>query len=385
MNKISRVLGYRLQVKFKLFVIFVLLLSITYSLQPTPSSAQQNSPISITPQDADLKINEEKIIGINLNSSSGISGFDLKFTTSGGLTITDFRDQPSFDNNFDLFNARNVAREINGSNSRIGYVFTSPTSNLPKTVTLYTKILASSGGSGKITLDYNNSQVLDGNGQIVAITPLTASYNLNPTQSSNTFFDQATLPQIRYPDSAAVVNLKLKLFGADVNPKISSIKAIAVAVGRIGEGKYETEPQQFDLNPNSDGTFSGKVAFPNFKDGNKFSLMIKADKYLLRRICDPNPSEAKVGAYNCTSPKLTIRKGEPNSFDFSKMSLLPGDLGIADGFLNGYDLNIVRMNLGKNITESVALSDLNYDGIVDQKDFEIINTIASNTKRQGDQ
>jgi hypothetical protein len=363
----------------------LLLLLTTYYLLPATSHAQQSGVISITPGSGDLKINEEKIVSISINSSTGVSGFDLKFNTSGGLLITDFRGQPSFDNNFDLFNARTVAREINGSNSRISYIFTASNPQLPKTVTIYTKIKAQSGGEGKINLDYNNSQVLNGNGQPMQVIPLTATYNLNPQQSSATFIDLLTLPPVRYPDTAAVIDLKLKLAGSMINPKVTSIKALAVAVGRIGEGKYETQPQQFDLTADTDGTFSGKVAFPDFKDGNKFSLMIKVDKYLLKRICNLDPSEQKLGAYSCTEPALTIRKGEANAFNFSKVSLLAGDLGLTDGVLNGYDLNIVRMNLNKNTPEAVNLADLNYDGMVDQKDFDIINMVASNTNRQADQ
>ena len=133
------------------------------------------------------------------------------------------------------------------------------------------------------------------------------------------------------------------------------------------------------------GLFTGTVAFPDFKDGNKFSLMIKVDKYLLRRICTPGPSETKIGGYVCTVPELTIRKGEDNSFDFSKVSLLPGDLGLTDGILNGYDLSLVRNNLNKNTPEAVGLADLNYDGTVDKKDFDIISSSASNTNREADQ
>ena len=60
-------------------------------------------------------------------------------------------------------------------------------------------------------------------------------------------------------------------------------------------------------------------------------------------------------------------------------------MGLTDGILNGYDLSLVRNNLNKNTPEAVALADLNYDGNVDKKDFEIINFVAANTNREADQ
>lgn len=363
------------------FTGFYLLLTLYSS--PFNTHAQQSQLQTLfSPASGDLKINDEKVIGLSISSDSKISGFDLKFATNGPLSVTDFTGEPEFDNNLNPFDSKQIKEEISGSSSRVAYVFTTPFENLPKSVTLYLKIKGASQGKGEITLDYNNSQVLNGQGQTFQVTPLSASYNLNPNQSSPAFINPSSLPPIRYPDTTAIVKIKTKLYGA--GPAKENIKATTVAVGRIGEGKYETTPQILSLTPNPDGTYSGTAAFPNFKDGNKFSLMVKADKYLLKRICNPDPAESKAGEYVCTEPNLTIRKGE-NSFDFSKVSLLPGDLGLTDGVLNGYDLAIVRNNLGKNEAEAVALADLNLDAIVDLKDFTIIEFIAGNTSRKADQ
>lgn len=358
-----------------------MIISISFQV---PAFAQQGGLISINPSSADLKIGEDKIVALNINSASKISGFDLKFNTSGPIGIVDFINDLGFTPAFDPFNLRQVTENIDGSGSRVAYIFTGSQANLPSSVILYIKVSGSSSGQGKITLDYNNSQILDGSGKALQVTPLTATYNLNPNQSSSGFTDPASLPKPAYPDTTAVVNIKTKLYGAGPYPN-GKVKAIAVLVGRIGEGKYETLPQGFDLISNGGGTFSGTVAFPNFKDGNKFSLMLKADKYLLRRICDAVPTEAKTGGYRCSEPTLTIRSGEDNSFDFTQISLLPGDLGVTEGVLNGYDLGIVRNNLEKNESVNTGLADLNYDGVVDLKDFAIIQYIAANTTRKADQ
>lgn len=365
--------------------VLLFVFSISYLLSPFNSlHAQQTNLISINPGSGDLKTNDEKIVAVQLNSASKISGFDLKFQTSGPIGIVDFINDLGFNPAFDPFNVRQVNETIEGSNSRAAYIFTGSSANLPGNVTLYIKVSGSLNGQGKITLDYNNSQILDGSGKPLQVTPLSATFNLNSNLSSAGFIDSTTLPKPAYPDTTAVVKIKTRLYGAGVYPK-GKIKAIGVVVGRIGEGKYETLPQSFDLISNADGTFSGTVAFPNFKDGNKFSLMLKADKYLLRRICDTTPTETIAGAYRCQTPSLTIRSGQDNIFDFTGIALLPGDLGITDGILNGYDLGIVRNNLGGNGKESLGLADLNYDNVVDQKDFAIIQYVAGNTGRRADQ
>jgi len=348
-------------------------------------NAQQSTlATSFSPSGSDLKTNEEKIIKLTLTSDNQISALDLKFQTTGSLLITDFRNALETDSNLAPFDYKQITKNLEKTNSSLGYIFTVPTPKLPKTVTLYIKIQGSTTGEGKISIDFNNSQVLNGSGSLLQINPSqSASYNLTLSESSPNFINLASIPAVNYPDSAARVNIKLKLFGALANTN-TKLKGTAVAVGRVGDTKYETQIQNLDLTPNSDGTLNGYVAFPDFKDGNKFSLMIKVDKYLLKRICNSDASESKPAGYTCTDPSLTIKRGL-NNFDFSNVSLLPGDLGLTDGILNGYDLSLVRNNLSKNTPEAVALADLNYDNQVDEKDLNIIKFIAGSTGREADQ
>lgn len=363
------------------FVLLLFLSLTTYYLLLTTSFAQQ-SPLSIqfTPNTAQLKTGEEKIITLKLDSPEKISALDLTFQTTDSLEITDIRDFVSTNNNLNPFEYKLVKKNLN--NSQASYIFI--TSNLPTSVTLYLKVKGSITGESKITIDYNNSQVINGSGNFLQIPPnQSATYQLNQTQSSTNFPEPNSLPSLNYPSDTAQINLKLKLYGALPN-LVTSLKGTVVAVGRNGETKYETLPQQINLSQNPDGTFSGRIAFPDFRDGTNFSLMIKVDKYLLRRICDAAPTEQNPSGYTCTDPNLTIRQGQ-NTFDFSGVSLLPGDLGLIDGLLNSYDLSIVKNNMSQNSNESIALADLNYDGIVDTKDFEIITKVAGNTNRKADQ
>ena len=360
------------------FIFLAFLILTTYYVIPNTVLSQQ-SPLAIqfSPNNAALKTGEEQIITLKLESPQKISAVDLKFQTSGSLEITDFRDSLTTDNNLNPFEYKLVKENSTGAS----YILT--TSNLPASITLYLKIKGSITGEGKITIDYNNSQVINGTGNLLRIDPnQSVTYNLNQTQSSQNFINENSLPPLNYPEDTAQINLKLKLYGA-LPKSVTNLKGTVVAVGRNGETKYETLPQQINLSQNPDGTFSGRVAFPNFRDGTNFSLMVKVDKYLLRRICDINPTEQTPGSYICTDPSLTIRQGQ-NNFDFTGVSLLPGDLGLIDGLLNGYDLSIVKNNISQNSKESISAADLNYDGIVDQKDFEIITTVAGNTNRKAD-
>lgn len=369
MNLIKKVTGFRLQVAA---VFALIVLATTYTLLPTTSFSQESQlGMTFSPSRANLKVEEEKIVKVTLGSSNRISAFDLNFKTDGGLKISDFEDTIGTDNNYNPFNLTRVIKNISGSSSRISYIFNSPSQDLPSRVEVYLKVKGSAVGNSNLILDYNNSQALDSSGQLFRIDPVQASYSLNINQSDPAFINPADLPQPNYPASTAVVNLKLKLRGAENLATSEAVKAIAVAVGRVGDQIYETQSREFYLRKNSDNTFSGTVAFADFKDGTKFSLMIKVDKYLLRRICDINPKEGREGAYNCNNPGLTIRSGQ-NNFDFSGISLLPGDLGLIDGIVNGYDLSIIRNNLNKNTRETASVADINYDGVIDAKDFDLV-------------
>lgn len=368
--------------KISLLLISFFILTIFTSQLLTVSFAQQFGVLSITPESGDLKINEEKVVSIKINSATKVSGFDLTFSSDSPISIIGFERNLSTTPKINPFDAKKVLDKVDGKNHRISYIFTSKYTTLPETVELFMKVSGSTSGQGKINLDPSNSTLVDGAGKPLELNQLSVTYNLNTNQSSADFLAAEALPPIQHPSDSAVVTIKTKLYGATNTSK--KIKAVAVAVGRIGEGKYETQFQPFDFIANDDGTFSGTFAFPDFKDGNKFSLMIRADNYLLKRICDVDPKENTLGEYRCQTPSLTIRSGEPVSFDFSGISLLPGDLGIVDGVLNGYDLSVVLNNLNKSDKEAVALADLNYDGIVDAKDMEIIQFVAANGRRKAD-
>lgn len=372
----------KLKITAALILFGLLVVLIANSTLKTISAQQSTLSTFFSPNNVSLKTNDEKIIKLTLSSPQKISGFDLKFQTAGSLIVTDFRDVLETGNKLSPFDYKQL-KEVIGASPEIAYIFPIPEANLPTDVTIYIKIKGTVDGNSSLTIDYNNSQTLDANGNLLQITPnQSATYILNPNNSDLSFIDPSLIPAVNYPSTAAVVNLKLNL--PQTQTPGTKLKATAVAVGRNGDAKYETNVQEFDITSIGGQVFTGTVAFPNFKDGTNFSLMIRADKYLLRRICNADAAETKPQAYQCTDPSLTIRQGQ-NTFDFSKLPLLPGDLGLVDGIINGYDLSLIRNNLNKNTREAVALADLNLDGIVDLKDLELITYVLNNTTGKADQ
>ncbi len=367
----------------KNLLLFLILTLYIFSVFNGEVFAQQSAVLNFTPFNSDIKVGEEKIISLKITNSNKLSAFDLQFKSSPSLRITAFTNSLNTSPPLSTDKIRKVVDKTEGTSARVAYVFPTSAEALPDTVELFIHIQASTSGPANFELDTSQSQILDGNGEPLTVSPISVTTNANNSQSSNTFIDPAILPQPNYPASTAVVTVRTKLYG--ISTPNQRVKAVAVAVGRVGDQHFETLPSEFVLQENSDGTFSGDVAFPNFRDGTKFSLMIKADTFLQRRICNSDAGEITLGQYRCIEPSLTIRAGQKNSFDFSKMSLIPGDLGAIDGVLNGYDLNLLRSNLGKNTPEAVGQADLNRDGTLDNKDFEILRFAAANTKREADQ
>lgn len=105
---------------------------------------------------------------------------------------------------------------------------------------------------------------------------------------------------------------------------------------------------------------------------NSYVILIKGPKHLQKKICNNAPNENTIGMYSCrNNTYLTLYEGE-NTLDFSSITLFAGDLPQQDGYLNSYDLSLIRNNLGKTDVESLRVADINLDGIVDSQDFSLL-------------
>ncbi|MCX7996668.1 MAG: hypothetical protein N2691_02800 [Patescibacteria group bacterium] len=177
---------------------------------------------------------------------------------------------------------------------------------------------------------------------------------------------------------AARVTLKVKFNGIGVN--VPPVKpSIRVKIGLAN--RYLTRPvyQTVDFVEAGRGdrnimTYQGSADFSNIPFGNEYSIFVKGDHHLQKRICDNAPTEVVDGRYYCTLGKITIQEGE-NTFDFTKIYMLAGDLpvgNVQDGFIDSIDATVVRSNLGSKEQNILDVADLNLDGIVDAQDFRLI-------------
>ncbi len=200
-------------------------------------------------------------------------------------------------------------------------------------------------------------------------TPVSPSQSLSPTSPL-----QPTVPPLPTvpitPTGNVEVDLKLKFQGVLTKPS-DSINKLYVKLSLISnEGKKEESYGIFTADDK--GIWSGKTFF-NFNpllETPKYKLLIKGPMHVQKKICDSAPTETEEGYYQCSIPNISIKKGI-NSFDFSKITLLAGDLSKQDGIVNSYDLSLVRQRLGQNAA-GPQMYDLNLDGVINTQDYSLI-------------
>ncbi len=99
------------------------------------------------------------------------------------------------------------------------------------------------------------------------------------------------------------------------------------------------------------GTFGGEIT-KRLRSGD-YAFYLKVPKHL-------GVMETNV---NISSPIVDV--------DFSDTPMPAGDVNPQDGIIDSYDLFTIRSLFGKTDTRSLTVADLNNDGIVDVKDFEL--------------
>ncbi len=181
--------------------------------------------------------------------------------------------------------------------------------------------------------------------------------------------------------SPSDLHLKVKFQGALKKPQEvynnMSVKVMTVsATGEESEAKAS-------FTSDDQGFWSGSPSLP-IRSGSGYSIYIKGPNHLQKRICDQNPTESVAGKYSCTTGGITLAAQGDNSFNFSNIYLLVGDLPTQDGIVNSYDISLVRNNLGKNDIETLKKADLNLDGIVDSQDYSLV-IAALGIQREDDQ
>jgi len=169
------------------------------------------------------------------------------------------------------------------------------------------------------------------------------------------------------------LNLKLKLQGVVKKPasgqETQTVKVKIVDVS----GNTASGSGQFTADDN--GIWIGSIT-TNVATGSGYKVFVKGPKHLQKRVCVATPTETYPGSYHCDQGGITITAGQ-NTFDFSGVYMLVGDLPEQDGVVNSYDTSLIRNNLGKSDADTLSKADLNFDGIVDTQDYSLIISALS--------
>lgn len=174
--------------------------------------------------------------------------------------------------------------------------------------------------------------------------------------------------------STAAMTLKLSLrFQGILQKPGSPYDKMVVKVTAVGPAGRDTQTGEFTAR--DDGVFTGTVGFNNLASGGKYTLFVKGPQHLQKRLCNSNPTETYPGSYTCGEGKITLNAGV-NTFDLSGVYLLAGDLpeqnGSQNGFVNSYDLSLIRNNLNSADPNILKLADINRDGIINTQDFSLV-------------
>lgn len=171
------------------------------------------------------------------------------------------------------------------------------------------------------------------------------------------------------------LNLKLKFQGISGKP-VDSENSMTVKVGVGGCGMATPTYTTGTFTADSSGVWSGSVGFNlSACSSNNYIIYVKGPQHIQKKICDAAPTENTSGTYSCSSGKISIAAGQ-NSFDFTKILLLSGDLD-QNGTVDSTDISMVRNNLGKTDTDNLKKEDVNRDGKIDTQDYSLVISALS--------
>ncbi|PIZ63870.1 hypothetical protein COY16_00805 [Candidatus Roizmanbacteria bacterium CG_4_10_14_0_2_um_filter_39_13] len=171
---------------------------------------------------------------------------------------------------------------------------------------------------------------------------------------------------------SAKVNYRIKFQGITGQPKNATSIDAKLGIYRASGEQIDTRSVKFT--PQADGTWVADTEYKNIPDTNYY-VTIKGPKHLQKKICEINPKEVVSGTYRCKDGGINFK--ENNTFDFSQIYMLAGDLPLQNGIIDAVDIIYIRSNFGSQTAEVIARGDLNYDGIVDSQDYTIIlNALA---------
>lgn len=179
------------------------------------------------------------------------------------------------------------------------------------------------------------------------------------------------LPPTATPTPAGTVELQMKIKLQGILRTPSDARSIPVKVTVVGNGRSGQVVRTVMFTVGADGIWTGKT-FVDVPSAYGYKVFVKPPQHLQKRMCEANPTETAAGTYRCGDiGTITLRDGV-NYLDFSKITLLTGDLPDQDGIVDSYDLAYMRLNFGSTNPDVLEIADLNQDGIVDTQDYALV-------------
>ncbi len=357
---------------------------VTHQYAPRSMASQSKMNFSFSPTTQNMASGETKTVTLLLqpaDNTQTISGIDLTFVTTGQVGIKDIAIPASFpDGDSSLFTQ--VVRSIQPSQSRISYVITRPSDQLPHAVKITISVQGIADGTGTLSINASSSQIV---GKISGY-----AYDISGVQPVNIIVGNGvlspTLPNTITPSlltptpsiSGMSLLIKLRLQGVVSRP-ISSKTTLSMHL-KIGTGSSQNvKDYELPISYTDSGLWTGKIGISE-QAGSGYYILFKGPFHLQKRICDTHPVTT-AGIYKCKNPAITLVVGE-NVIDLSDLSLAAGDLKMSnskqDGFVNSYDASYIRERLGSSSPEALEIADINLDGVVDTQDYSlVIETLSS--------
>lgn len=163
-----------------------------------------------------------------------------------------------------------------------------------------------------------------------------------------------------------VLNFKVKFQGVASK---SADQKVRIVVKKAGLDKTFNN---VNVVASDNGIYSGSVTLTDVPAADNYRISIKGPKHLSRKFCENNQ------AVRCVGTGRIALAGGANTLDFSKIVLEAGDLpnpnegAKQDGVANSIDYSLWKARIGKEDNDSLAVADINFDGVVNQIDWQLM-------------
>lgn len=350
-----------------------------------PKAAIEQVAVTYNPVSTTVNPGANFNLGVTLQAANSkkISAVDLTFKFDNSLSYVSYQTLPqNYFSDQVLVTGTTVASGSGLTTVRLVLVAKKQEADLGSSVVInFSFQAANQTGQATFALEKALSQVVgptegnyfeinETNGPVgigIGTTPPTVT--VIPTTSTS------VTPPITEPPATgtASLNLKLKFQGITQKPA-DSFNSLGVSVKVVGNGVQvaTSAPVVFTSDANGVWQSSTPIVFNSqLPAGSGYTVYVKGDKHIQKKVCANTPTETSPGSYHCSSGKITLVNGV-NNLDFSAILMMAGDLPVQDGVVNSYDVTLIRNNLGKTDSNTLSSADINKDGIVNTQDHSLV-------------